>query len=145
MKNRVVGFLVIGIALLIGFVIYSFNKALTDIVNTACSHGAECPMWGSIEFQTNISIGVMALIVLIGLYLVFFGQDERIITKFKRIQTKPEKKELTKESYTETMKTLDAEGKLVLEKIIEAQGTMFQSDIVEKTGLNKVKVTRILD
>ena len=35
--------------------------------------------------------------------------------------------------------------KQIFEKIIESEGTIFQSDLVDKTGFTKVKVTRILD
>ena len=78
MRNRIVGLMVIGIAALMGFIIYSFNSAMTDIVNASCSHGPSCPMWGTISFQTNISIAITALVALLGLYLVFFGQEERV-------------------------------------------------------------------
>jgi len=43
------------------------------------------------------------------------------------------------------MSTLDKEEKIVLERIIESEGTIFQSDLVEKTEFPKVKITRILD
>jgi len=145
MKNRIVGFLILGIAILIGFIIYSFNAALASIVNTACSHGSSCPMWGTIEFQTNVSMGVMAFVILIALYLIFFGEEEKIITKVRTVKQQIEPRSITKENYRKIMSGFDPDEKRVLEKIIEADGTVFQSDIVEKTGLAKVKVTRILD
>ncbi|MCX8178464.1 MAG: hypothetical protein N3D75_01385 [Candidatus Aenigmarchaeota archaeon] len=142
MKNRIVGFIILGIAILIGFIIYSFNKALTDIVNTSCSHGPECPMWGSIDFQTNISIGIMVFIIIIGLYMVFFGQEEKIVTKVKRIKIheQPQKVDLTN-----IMKKLNNDEKQLFQKLVESDGAVFQSDLVERTGFSKVKVTRILD
>ena len=148
MKNRNVGIIIIGIALLIGFIIWAFNKAMTSIVNESCSHGPTCPMWGTIDFQTNVSIGVMVFVILVGLYLIFFAKDEKekvIETKVVKVKEQITPKQVTKENYEKIMKELSADEKLVLEKIIEAQGTIFQSDLVEKTGLTKVKVTRILD
>jgi uncharacterized membrane protein len=145
MRNRVVGILVIVIALLIGFIIYSFNTSMASIVNNSCSMGPECPMWGTISFQTNVSIGIMLFIIVIGLYLIFFSKEEKIITKLKTIRSQVEPKKITKENYQKVMSTLDKDEKNVLQKIIEAQGTIFQSDLVEKTKFNKVKVTRILD
>jgi uncharacterized membrane protein len=142
MKNRIVGFIIIGLAALMGFVIILFNRALTSIVNTACSHGPSCPMWGTINFHTNISIGITSFVVLIGLYLIFFGKEEKIITKIKEVE-KPQKDE--KVDYSKIMKKLNSDEKLILETIINAEGTIFQSDLVEKTDLSKVKVTRILD
>lgn len=152
MRNKNVGIIIIGIALLIGFIILAFNRAMTKIVNESCSHGPTCPMWGTINFQTNVSIGVMVFVILVGLYLIFFAKDEKekviqtkIQTRIVKVKEQITPKEITKENYHEVMKELSAEEKTVLEKIIEAQGTIFQSDLVEKTGLTKVKVTRILD
>ena len=138
MKNRHTGLLIIGIAGLIGFIIFSFNQALTEIVNTSCEHGTSCPMWGSINFQTNISLGIMAGIIAVGVYITLFVKDEPRIRKL-------ELKKPTKEEYAEVMKSLDGEENKVLEETINSEGTIFQSDLVEKSGLNKVKVTRILD
>jgi uncharacterized membrane protein len=140
MKNRSVGLLVIGMALLVGFIIYMFNRALTSIVNESCSHGPTCPMWGTIDFQTYIGIGIIVFIVLVGLYFVFFAKDEEQVS---RHQVKAKK--VTKEDYESQLKELKQDEKLVFEKILESEGTIFQSDLVEKTGFQKVKVTRILD
>ncbi len=145
MRNRIVGILVIGIAVLIGFIIFSFNQAMTDIVNTSCSHGSSCPMWGTIEFQTNMSIAIMVFVIGIGIYLTFFGTEERIITRFKTIKAQVEPKKITKENYKKVMNELDRDERTVLEKVINSQGTIFQSELVEKTGFDKVKITRILD
>jgi len=46
MQTKYVGYVMIAFAIVIGFIVYIFNKALTDIVNTSCSHGSTCPMWG---------------------------------------------------------------------------------------------------
>jgi hypothetical protein len=145
MKNKVVGFIIIGIAVLIGFIIYSFNRAMTKIVNTSCEHGPACPMWGSIDFQTNLSIGIMVLVVIIGLCLIFFGKEDKIITKVKTIKQQIEPKSISKENYQKIMSELSEDENLVFEKILEAEGTIFQSDLVEQSKLAKVKVTRLLD
>jgi len=146
MKNRNVGIVIIGIALLIGFIILAFNMAMTEIVSTSCSHGESCPMWGTINFQTNVSTGVMVFVILVGLFLIFFAKDEKVTeTKIVKVKEQITPREITKDNYQKVMKELADDEKLVLEKIIESQGTIFQSDLVEKTGLTKVKITRILD
>lgn len=142
MKNRSVGMLIVGIALVIGFIIYIFNNALTTIVATECSHGTSCPMWGTIGFETNVALGLMIIVIGIGLYLIFFSEDEMVI---KRITERVDMKRPTKETYGKVLKTLQGDEKLVLEKVIEADGSIFQSDLVSKSGLGKVKVSRILD
>ncbi len=40
---------------------------------------------------------------------------------------------------------LDGEEKLVWEKMIEANGSLFQGDLIKSTGFSKVKLSRILD
>ena len=145
MRNRIVGFIIIGISFLMAFIIFLFNRALTEIVNTSCSHGLTCPMWGSIRFHTNLSIGVMIFIVLIGIYLIFFGQDERIITKIKRVKEQINQKKITKANYRKILGSLEPDDRKVLSIVVDAQGSVFQSELVNKTGLTKVKVTRVLD
>lgn len=145
MRNRIVGELIIGIAALMGFIIFSFNRALKGIVSTTCAHGPSCSMWSTINFETNVSIGVMAFVVAIGIYLIFFGREERVVTRIKTVKQQLEPKKITKENYQKIMSELESDEKTVFEKIIEAEGTIFQSDLVEKTGFDKVKVTRILD
>ena len=143
MKNRIAGYIVIGIALLIGFIVYSFNRALTEIANASCTHGTSCPMWGTISFQTNMGLGIMVLVVLVGLYLVFFGKEEKVVTRTVKEQIKP--KDISKENYEDILKESSEEEKKILEELIGADGTIFQSDLVEKLGFTKVKVTRVLD
>lgn len=145
MKNRIVGIIIIGIAVLIGFIIFAFNRALTKIVSTSCTHGFSCPMWGTIDFQTNVGIGIMIFVIVIGIYLIFFGKEKEIVTKIKTIKQQIEPKRITKENYKKIMANLSSDEKLVLKNIIEAQGTIFQSELVDKTQFTKVKVTRILD
>lgn len=136
MKNRTTGILIIGIAILIGFIVFSFNKALTNIVNSACSHGPSCPMWDAIDFQTSVSTGIMFFVGAIGVYLILFGKEGEIVQ---------DKSSLANRNYQEIMETLNSDERTVLERVIEAEGVIFQSDLVDKTQFTKAKVTRILD
>lgn len=145
MKNRITGTIIVAIGFLIGFIIYAFNRALTGIVGSVCSHGSSCPMWGTISFQTNVSIGVMVLVIAVGVYLIFFGQEEKIVTKVRRMNHQVEPRKLSKNNFKKVMADLNRDERLVFEKIIQAEGTIFQAELLEQTGFNKVKVTRILD
>jgi len=145
MKNKIAGIIIIGVALIIGFITYSFNKALSNIISTACSHGTDCVMWGTLKAQTNISIGLMVFVILIGLYLIFFGKEERIITQIKEVKEQIDPEKITRENYKEVLEKLSNDEKEILEVIIDAKGSIYQSKIVEETDMTKVKVTRILD
>jgi len=144
-KNIIVGVLVVVIALLMGFIIFSFNSAFTDVINSSCSHGETCPMWETLDFQTNVSIAIMAFVIIIGLYLIFFGKEEKIITKIIKMVERKEPKTITKESYSKVLSGLSSEEKVVVEKLIESKGSLSQSDLIEHTDFNKVRISRILD
>ena len=146
MENKYVGFLIIGIAILMAFIVLSFNTAMTEIVNASCSHGSSCPMWGTIDFQTNMSIAIIVFVVLIGAFLVF-SKDEKVVERVVEKVVKPQIKadKIKKENYEEVMKDLTEEEKKLLGIVIDEEGTIFQSSIVEKSGFSKVKVSRVLD
>lgn len=145
MKNKIVGYIIITIAAIIGFIIYLFNKAMSKIVATTCTHGLTCTMWDTIEYQTNVSLAIMGFIIIIGLYLIFFGQDEKIITKIKKVHTQIDPKNITKANYKKIIDKLNEDEKKIFEKIIENQGSILQSELVKNIRFGKVKITRILD
>lgn len=110
-----------------------FNNALNNIVSETCTHGYTCPMYNTIEFNTYLSIAIVVAIILAGIAFIFFFKDN-----FKT-------KEINKDDYKDIERELKADEKIVLDKIITEKGNIFQSDLVEKTGFMKAKVTRILD
>lgn len=152
MKNKHVGYLIIAIALVIGIIIYLFNRALTSIVAETCTHGPTCTMWSTIDYQTYISLILMFIIFIIGIYMIFFNKDQRDkeikSLRDKEIERKEEKENMVfdKEKYEKIVGQLkDNEEKQIYEKIIEKQGSIYQSVLVSETTFSKVKVTRILD
>ncbi|MGV8150860.1 MAG: helix-turn-helix transcriptional regulator [Candidatus Woesearchaeota archaeon] len=113
-----------------------YNRALTEIVNESCSHGPTCPMWGSIRFQTNISLAIISAVAIVGLYFIFFARDDdKILVQSKKVE---------KKDYSKVLKDLSIEERYVMNRLIDAQGSVFQSDLVDGSH-TKVKVTRILD
>ncbi len=50
-----------------------------------------------------------------------------------------------KMNWNKNMKKMAGDEKKIYETLIEADGVMFQSELVEKIEMNKVKVSRILD
>ncbi|MBR9705686.1 MarR family transcriptional regulator [Candidatus Pacearchaeota archaeon] len=140
MKNKNVGFLVVGIAIVMGLLVLVFNNGMRDVVNQSCSHGPSCSMWGTIKTQTWIGITLVGIVLVVGLVLIFTKEEERIIVKIKKIKEKIKKK-----SKPIDYSKLGRDEKVVVKVIEEAKGAIFQSDIVDKSEFSKVKVTRILD
>lgn len=138
MRNKNVGFLIIGIAIIIEIIVGIFNYGLRSIVADTCTHGPSCSMYGTIAIQTWVSLAIAGLILIIGLFLIFSKEETRIITKTKRVEVETKRKPI---DYSK----LDKEEKIIIKAVEEAQGTIFQSDLVDKTGFSKVKVSRILD
>ena len=136
MKNKNVGFLVIGIAILMVIIVLIFNSGLKSIVDKSCTHGTECTMYDTIIIQTGVSLVLAGVVFIIGLYLIFSKPDEKIITKTKMIKEK--KKKLNLEG-------LDSEEKQLINLLQSENKAMFQSDLMEKLEIGKVKTTRLLD
>ncbi len=144
MRNKYVGLLIIGMAVIIGVIVILFNTALTTIVDTSCSHGTTCPMYGTIRTQTYTSIALIAVIIVIGLVLLFSKEEKQIvIRKVKEKISENQNNHLKNKE--QNLGLLDQEEKKVYQTLLDNKGTIFQSDLVEKSGFDKVKVTRILD
>ncbi len=147
MKNKIVGYLVIGIALLMGFIIFSYHTTLSKLQTE------ECPITGG-EFciheelanqQISINIAILILVVALGVYLILFSREERIITKLLKVKEQVNSKSISKQNYKNLLSELKGDEKRLFEFLIEAKGSIYQSELVDKTGFSKVHVTRILD
>lgn len=140
MKNKSVGLLIIGISIVIGFIIFMFNFGMKDIVEASCDHGRSCGMYGTIQTQTGISAAIAILILFIGIFIFFSSPEEKIVEKeiIKKIKIKEKKKVLNLEG-------LESDEKELI-TLLQSEGkAMFQSDLMEKMSMGKVKTTRLLD
>jgi len=142
MKNRNVGFLIIGIAVVMAIMVLLFNNVIKQNIGLTCTHGPTCAMYTDLNIQTWISLIIVGIVLLIGLFLIFAKENEKIIVKTRKI--KDEVAESKKEEKEENLKLLDAEEKKIYE-ILMKEESMFQADLVDKSGFGKVKITRILD
>ena len=136
MENKNVGWLILGVAALIIGIIFLFNNAMKKIIDSGCSmvhNQVSCPAYETINQQTYLSIVIVGILVIVGIILIISKPNEKIIIKKAK----------------ETKKILDTSGlkqeeKQVLE-LIQDSRTIFQADLIEKTGFGKAKITRILD
>jgi uncharacterized membrane protein len=93
-------------------------------------------MYGTIKVQTYVSISISSLIAIIGLFLIFSKENGKIV--IKKEWNKQQKNRI---NYS----MLNNEEKHIIKIIEEAQNAIFQSDLVEKSGFDKVKISRLLD
>ena len=138
MKNKNVGYLIIGIAIVIGVIILIFNAGLKSIVGETCTHGPTCSMFDTIAVQTYVSLAIAGLILAIGLFLIFAKENETVVVKTRTISKIEKRKKI------DTSK-LDVEEKNVVKILQEENGAIFQKTLMEKLGVGKVGMTRLID
>ncbi len=138
MENKNVGFLIVGISIMIGIIVLFFNSGMKDIVNKTCKHGSTCTMYDTISMQTNLSLAIAGLVLIIGLFLIFSKESEKIIEKIivKKVREKKRKVDISK---------LDSDEKKVVVILNRESGAFFQKSIMEELGIGKVKTTRLMD
>jgi uncharacterized membrane protein len=139
MKQKHIGFIIIGLGLLI-IVLLLFMKAREDYyINLLIQEqGGSCFLDDGTclhedrNFFNYIFGSILSVaLIIFGIYVSFFKKEG---------EQKKDVKESKKKS-----ESLEPDERTVFDKVIDAQGTIFQSELVEKTGFTKVKVTRILD
>lgn len=135
MENKHVGFIVIGIAVIMVFIIFLFQNALSQIVSATCSmESNNCPMNDSINQQTYLALGIVGILLVLGFVMIFNKPKEKIVIK----TIKERKKRLD-------LSGLDAKEKKVIDILEKENGTIFQADLMEKLDSGKVGITRLLD
>lgn len=140
MENKNVGYMLLGISILIVIIIFMFKSTLVGFVDSSCTlaHGGDyCPMYDTIDKQTYLALGIVGILFIVSLVLIFSKPQTQTIIKTRTIEKKkPERKY--------DLSNLRAEEKKVFE-LIKENKTIFQADLIEKTGFGKAKMTRIID
>lgn len=134
MKNKNVGWLIVGISIFIFVIILIFNYGVASVLNGTCGMGPTCTMYKTLSIQTWISLAIAAVILIIGLFFIFAKEHEKIITR----TIKPKRKEVD-------MSKLDKTEKEVVKIIQSENGAIFQSTLMEKLNIGKVGMTRLID
>lgn len=136
MKNKNVGWLILGISVLILIIIFIFNNTAQTLASgcPALQAGVACPAHNALNQQIYLSLAIAGVLIVVSLVLIFSKPDEKIIVK--RIKENRKLKH--------NINDLNSEEKQVLH-LIQENKAIFQADIIEKTGFSKVKITRIID
>ncbi|MEK6841819.1 MAG: hypothetical protein AABX91_01570 [Nanoarchaeota archaeon] len=136
MENKHVGFIIIGIAVMLVLIVLLFQSALKDIVLASCGspHALSCPMNQTIKQQTYLALGIVGILLVLGFVMIFNKPKEKII--IRNIKEKKKRLNLT---------GLDSKEKEVVNILEKENGTVFQATLMEKLGTGKVGITRLLD
>src|SRR3989338_5271062 len=101
MVNKHVGWIMLGISVLIVLLVFLFNNALMESVRNSCfiQHGdvKSCEMYNSVNYQTYLALGIAGVLVIFSLFLIFSKPNEKIIVK--KIKEKIVKKEVNLSSF----------------------------------------------
>lgn len=133
MENKNVGWIIIGISLIIGMIVGIFNIGLKRIIGDTCNHGLTCSMFDTVAVQTWISLAIAGVIFAIGIIIMFTKPKEKIIVK----KIKEKKKKFN-------LKGLNQKEMEAVKIIIKERG-IFQKTLMEKLEIGKVGMTRLLD
>ncbi len=134
-NTKQIGILIIAISLVLLFAIIPLSFKLAEIGMSQCVHAtnAACSITGHIPMESYVGVTSIILLAGFGAFLMFKVQkseklDKEMLRKIK-----------------ENEKHLGGDEKSVYQVISDSSGALFQSEVVEKSGFGKVKVTRILD
>lgn len=136
MENKNVGLLIIGIAAIVGIIVWIFNSALVNISGLSCNMGSSCTMYDTIKVQTWLSLSIAGIIFIVGLFIMFLKPKEKIV--IKQIKEKKKEEKLNLDGF-------DKDERKVIEILQGENGAMFQSALMEKLEIGKVGMTRLLD
>lgn len=135
MKNRNVGYLIAGMSVILAALILLFDNSMREAVASSCSHGSSCSMYTAISTQTWIALIIIGVVFFIGLFFILSKETERIVLKTRTI---------TEKRKAVSLAGLDSREKEAV-KIVQEKGGIFQAELMEKLGIGKVGVTRLLD
>ncbi|MDO8460274.1 MAG: MarR family transcriptional regulator [Nanoarchaeota archaeon] len=139
MENKNVGWMLLGISILLIVFTFLFNNTLMGAVKSSCfiQHGdvKSCEMYDSVNYQTYFALGITGVIIIVSLFMIFSKPNERIVVK--RIKEKKVQKEIDLSSFR-------LEEKQVY-NLVKENGAIFQADLIEKTEFSKARMTRIID
>ena len=138
MENKHVGWLLIGVAVVVEGIIYLFNNATKSVLDSSCpiiAEGHACPAYNAINNLGYFGLAITGLLAIVGVFLIFSKPKERVIIKEVEKRKKSRKIDISK---------LNNEEKKVI-KLLSENKAMFQSDLIEKSNVNKVKMSRLLD
>lgn len=142
MHTRTIGIIIL-IASVVFLTLTYFFKIQEDyhLSQLTLEKGGSCFVNGECVYENRnftlyiVSGSVSSLVLLLGIYLIFFENKSENRPPGAAIYA-PKEVDLNE---------LDEDERRVYEFVKEHRGSAFQSELVRELGLSKVKVTRVLD
>lgn len=130
--------------------VFFYNRTLNDLAAGSCTDSSSnCPHEKIVETQNLV---IAALILVIGIMAAWIGYSTYVKKPEAAAPANAEKSETPETASAPrarkkrlTATNLEPDEAQAVAIINEAGGSVFQSDIIRKTGFSKVKVSRIID
>lgn len=125
------GLAIIIVSLALGGILYSlYTQLLSNAMNECGCGSTYCPATNP-PVLVYLGFTLIVVMVLVGIYFV--------------LSSPAPSPGMSKAEWEKKLKTLKEDERGLFKLLMDNDGVMFQSDIVSKSGMNKVKVSRTLD
>ena len=149
-NKQLVGVIAILLLLFVAAV-FSYNRTLNDLAAGSCTEDASVCPHAKIVATQNIVIA--ALIIVIAMMAGWLGYNAYFAKPAETSSAEPaeagtpahEARAAPAKKRKIASADLDSDEVRVVAIINEGNGSVYQSDIMKKTGFSKVKVSRLLD
>ena len=158
METKKLGFLIMGMSILFGFVIFNYMGQINaQGQQLKCNPTQECRQINSMLSWSNAVVGFLSFIFALGFYLLFFNKNEKELLKDanliernniynynseKNNEAKTEKASAI-DKFSLLLRPLDENERKVLMSIKEQNG-ITQSTLRYRADLSKAKISQIL-
>ena len=132
--------LIVGLSAINFVILLSVSLGYASIIHSLCA-SPYCTIFTHIPTESYIGLGLLSALFVLGIHFSFNLKSEK---QEKVPETTLQKNKIIKNK-TIIPTGLRTEEKIIFEEIVNNDGSVFQSKLVDATGFSKVKVSRILD
>ncbi len=146
METKKLGFLIIGISIISGFLMLGFMNNLSwQGQQLHCNPTQECQQINSLLGLSHIAVGFLSFIFALGFYLLFFNKNQKEITNKYQEELENNNLKIKEENnkFSFLLRPLDENERKVLIAIKEQNG-ITQSTLKYRADLSKAKISQIL-
>tara|TARA_Y100000310_G_C20699055_1_gene827988 strand:+ start:1530 stop:2033 length:504 start_codon:yes stop_codon:yes gene_type:complete len=141
MENKKLGFLILGISLVVSILIFGYMNGLnTQSQVNNCNPSSECQRVQSMLGLSHVAVGLISFIAALGVYLLFFSTTEDAI--LKRLEDEKNLK-INEDRFDIMLTTMDGSEKRVISAIKEQDG-ITQTTLKFRTDMSKSKLSQVL-
>ena len=145
-KNKTMIGVVAALLILFVVAIFFYNRTLNDLAAGSCTEDASiCPHAKIVETQNLVIAALIIVIAIMAGWLMYSAYFAKPAEAAPDGAESPAQKAAPARKRKIAAAELDSDEGKVVAFINEGNGSVYQSDIMKKTGFSKVKVSRVLD